>query len=125
MVFNISCGAPIFLPQFLFEWNAVQTISLDHTIFSICWNMDGSRLLTGGVCLTLWEDHTPIFEVEKLASAGAVEEEEEESEEEEEEEEERKRDVLEVAWKCRMAAPLSHCKFSPCGSFFASCGKVC
>lgn len=89
----------------------MQTLGLEHTVNSVCWNGNGSRLLTGGACLTLWEDCSPLQDMEQAENG--------------EGEGEGRKGMMEVVWRCSMADALSHVKFSPCGSLFATCGQVC
>lgn len=90
-------------------------------MLSMSWNADGTCLLTGGECLTLWEATSAALQV--------LEEEEEKEEEamgseETVGEQERKEEKLEVAWQCPMPNLVTHLKFAPSGTFFASCGEV-
>ena len=52
------------------EWNPVLTTSLDYPVFSICWNRDGTQLLTGGTAITLWEYTVPLPTIAIPSSEG-------------------------------------------------------
>ena len=117
------------LLQFLYEWTVTQTLYLKHDVLSMCWSVDGTRLLTGGIHITLWE---VIWKLNLPDLVEGGEEEEEEGEEEKAESEgvggqevEGPVEKLEEVWQNDMSNPVVHLKFSPSGNFFASCGKVC
>lgn len=111
--------------QFAVEWSAVYTLSLSCAITSICWNRDGTYLLTGGTILTLWQYRTPPSPAVETAS-GEVSEGGEGRGQEEEEEEVETREVgcLKEVWQTDMATSVTHLGFSPNGRLFASCGDV-
>ena len=122
------------------------TTSLDYPVSSICWNRDGTQLLTGGTTITLWEYSLPVTglatpasepELVKSEILEEVEEDDNNDDEEEgeggivfgkkkadEDEEEEKRGALSQLWRTDVPMPIKHLKFSPSAELFASCGDV-
>ncbi len=100
----------------------------------MCWNRDGTQLLTGGEELVYWKyspsnSEATATEFGKGGSdgggaAGGRQEGEEEGEGQEESDGEKKVVVLKRTWSCAMSSPLHHLKFSPNGELFATCGEV-
>ncbi|XP_055700241.1 dmX-like protein 2 isoform X2 [Phlebotomus papatasi] len=105
------------------EYKWVQTGSLQASshISSLSWNLEGSRLLTGGVNLQMWHErvskvddeqpHTVTFEIggDRDPKTPTNEEEAEIG--------------WECVWKCHTATPVHHMAFSPDGTLFATSGK--
>lgn len=102
----------------------MQTGSLQTSshVSSISWNLEGSRLLTGGVSIQLWhervvrrddEEQQPVtFEIGgdvRTPPPGGYEDQSEMG--------------WECIWKCNTATPVHHMAFSPDGTLFATSGK--
>ncbi|XP_040162057.1 dmX-like protein 2 isoform X4 [Anopheles arabiensis] len=106
------------------EYKWVQTGSLQAAshISSLSWNLEGTRLLTGGTVLQLWherlskqDDDEPgsvKFEIggERDPKTPTGEEEADSS-------------SWDCVWKCHTATPVHHMAFSPDGTLFATSGK--
>uniref|UniRef100_A0A182NDD9 RAVE complex protein Rav1 C-terminal domain-containing protein n=1 Tax=Anopheles dirus TaxID=7168 RepID=A0A182NDD9_9DIPT len=106
------------------EYKWVQTGSLQASshISSLSWNLEGTRLLTGGTVLQLWherlskqDDDEPSsvkFEIggERDPKTPTGEEEPDSS-------------SWDCVWKCHTATPVHHMAFSPDGTLFATSGK--
>uniref|UniRef100_A0A182QT69 RAVE complex protein Rav1 C-terminal domain-containing protein n=1 Tax=Anopheles farauti TaxID=69004 RepID=A0A182QT69_9DIPT len=106
------------------EYKWVQTGSLQASshISSLSWNLEGTRLLTGGTVLQLWherlskqDDDEPglvKFEIggERDPKTPTGEEEPDSS-------------SWDCVWKCHTATPVHHMAFSPDGTLFATSGK--
>ncbi|XP_053667929.1 dmX-like protein 2 [Anopheles marshallii] len=106
------------------EYKWVQTGSLQASshISSLSWNLEGTRLLTGGTVLQLWherlskqDDDEPSsvkFEIggERDPKTPTGEEESDSS-------------SWDCVWKCHTATPVHHMAFSPDGTLFATSGK--
>lgn len=101
----------------------MQTGSLQASshVSSISWNLEGSRLLTGGISIQLWHEKVlrkeddveqPVtFEIGgdlRTPPPGA---------------EELNEVGWECIWKCNTATPVHHMAFSPDGTLFATSGK--
>ena len=105
-------------------WRVCHTLQLNHPVDSLCWNREGTQLLVGGKDVSLWmlEQPPQTFPTEVLPE----------------------RDMGEVGeglaggaggggsghgtwkemWRCEMAVPVVHLKFSPDSLLFASAGEV-
>lgn len=104
------------------RWVQTGTLHASSHISSLSWNLEGSRLLTGGVSLQLWhekvvrqpeEEQPVLFEIGgdlKTPPPGGVDEAENEV-------------GWECIWKCHTATPVHHMAFSPDGTLFATSGK--
>jgi len=79
-------------------------------VLTLCWNQLGSHLIIGGEFLTMWnfdvssELAPPPSEREGQGVGGTG----------------RWKEV----WRCKMALPVVHLKFSPDGAMFASASEV-
>ena len=105
-------------------WRVCHTLQLNHPVDSLCWNREGTQLLVGGKDVSLWilEQPPQTFSTEVLPE----------------------RDMGEVGegltggaggggsghgtwkemWRCEMAVPVVHLKFSPDSLLFATAGEV-
>ena len=105
------------------EYKWVQTGSLQASshITSLSWNLEGTRLLTGGTVLELWheklkqDDEEPSLNVKFEIGGGDPKTPTNEDEAVEQ--------LWECVWKCHTAAPVHHMAFSPDGTLFATSGK--
>ncbi|XP_055600710.1 dmX-like protein 2 isoform X3 [Uranotaenia lowii] len=106
------------------EYKWVQTGSLQATshISSLSWNLEGTRLLTGGTVLQLWHERlskndddepTPV----KFEIGGGDRDPRSPTNEEEND------SGWDCLWKCHTATPVHHMAFSPEGTLFATSGK--
>ncbi|XP_053689152.1 dmX-like protein 2 isoform X2 [Sabethes cyaneus] len=105
------------------EYKWVQTGSLQATsnISSLSWNLEGTRLLTGGTVLQLWHERlsnqdddepaTVKFEIggDRDPKTPTNDEDSDAS--------------WDCVWKCHTASPVHHMAFSPDGTLFATSGK--
>jgi DmX-like protein len=108
------------------EYKWVQTGSLQASshITSLSWNLEGTRLLTGGLVLEMWheklgkqdegghESSNVKFELGGADPRTPTNEQEDSRDE-----------TWECVWKCHTAAPVHHMAFSPDGTLFATSGK--
>ncbi|GAB0086325.1 dmX-like protein 2 [Sergentomyia squamirostris] len=105
------------------EYKWVQTGSLQASshISSISWNLEGSRLLTGGINLQLWHERVTKADDEQPQTVtfeiGGDRDPKTPTNEEESE------IGWECVWKCHTATPVHHMAFSPDGTLFATSGK--
>nr|CAD7407147.1 unnamed protein product [Timema cristinae] len=91
--------------QLDYRWVQTGTLQIESHITSLSWNLEGTRLLTGGQELQLWHQHVGL--VEELETGTLLEEDR----------------GWECIWKCHTATPVVHMAFSPDGTLFATSGK--
>ncbi|XP_014244478.1 dmX-like protein 2 isoform X1 [Cimex lectularius] len=113
--------------QLDYRWVETGSWQTDCNITSLSWNLEGTRLLTGGAILQLWHQNTPMHLVDDdhdgMTSSGVTFEIGEDAcgslnnglEEEIEK-------GWECVWKCATATPVLHMAFSPDGTLFATAG---
>uniref|UniRef100_A0A1B6CLX3 RAVE complex protein Rav1 C-terminal domain-containing protein n=1 Tax=Clastoptera arizonana TaxID=38151 RepID=A0A1B6CLX3_9HEMI len=113
--------------QLDYRWVQTGSWQTDSNISSLSWNLEGTRLLTGGEVLQLWHQNQPIVLDEDTESGGQVTFEigEDAMGPQKDsipafDEEER---GWECVWKCHTATPVLHMAFSPDGTLFATAGK--
>ncbi|XP_058830024.1 dmX-like protein 2 isoform X2 [Topomyia yanbarensis] len=105
------------------EYKWVQTGSLQTTshISSLSWNLEGTRLLTGGTVLQLWHERLSKDDDEptsvRFEIGGGDRDPKTPTNEEETDA------TWDCVWKCHTATPVHHMAFSPDGTLFATSGK--
>ncbi|XP_050067707.1 dmX-like protein 2 isoform X2 [Anopheles maculipalpis] len=106
------------------EYKWVQTGSLQASshISSLSWNLEGTRLLTGGTVLQLWHERLSKQDEDEPSSVkfeiGGERDPKTPTGEEESDS-----CSWDCVWKCHTAAPVHHMAFSPDGTLFATSGK--
>ncbi|CRK90097.1 CLUMA_CG003815, isoform A [Clunio marinus] len=107
-----------------YKWVQTGTLQASSHISSLSWNLEGTRLLTGGIVLEMWhekfgkpDDETQESSNVKFEIGGGdprtpTNEQDDVSDE-----------TWECVWKCHTAAPVHHMAFSPDGTLFATSGK--
>lgn len=105
------------------EYKWVQTGSLQTTsnVTSLSWNLEGTRLLTGGTTLQMWREKISVTDdneppVVKFEIGGDRDPKTPTNEKEDE-------IAWECIWTCQTATPVHHMTFSPDGTLFATSGK--
>ncbi|XP_054286224.1 dmX-like protein 2 isoform X3 [Macrosteles quadrilineatus] len=113
--------------QLDYRWVQTGAWQTDCSITALSWNLEGTRLLTGGDVLQLWHQQTPLIsdeDCEGSAGGGVTFEIGEDAmgpttptggEEEER--------GWECVWRCVPATPVLHMAFSPDGTLFATAGR--
>jgi DmX-like protein len=103
----------------------VQTGSLQASshITSLSWNLEGTRLLTGGTILEMWHEKHSKQEEDRESPNVKFEIGPADPKTPTTEQEETREDAWECVWKCHTAAPVHHMAFSPDGTLFATSGK--
>ncbi|XP_055535273.1 dmX-like protein 2 isoform X2 [Wyeomyia smithii] len=105
------------------EYKWVQTGSLQATsnISSLSWNLEGTRLLTGGTVLQLWHERISKQDDDEPATVkfeiGGDRDPKTPTNEEESDA------TWDCVWKCHTASAVHHMAFSPDGTLFATSGK--
>ncbi len=108
--------------QFPGEWRVYHTLHLKHPVDSLCWNREGTQLLVGGKTISLWTLELPP---QTLPAEVLPEREMGESE----------GGMMGMGgvsgmgtwnevWRCEVAIPVVHLKFSPDSTLFATAGEV-
>ncbi|XP_064608806.1 dmX-like protein 2 isoform X2 [Liolophura sinensis] len=119
-----------------YKWFRTAVITTDSFVNCLSWNLDGSKLLTGGDQIQLWEHSLTTVQPEAQGPirfhVGETVPEDEVLESHSAPvspppSDEDKGNVMGgwgVAWSCRPATPVFHLKFSPDGLLFASAGQA-
>ncbi|KAL7295893.1 hypothetical protein TKK_0010937 [Trichogramma kaykai] len=129
-----------------YRWVQTGTLQTDSNISSLSWNLEGTRLLTGGELLQLWHQNILPFEeqsskpkaieepaiMEHSAPAATVQDPgtvtfsiggEAESPQGTETNPANEPGGWNCVWKCRTATPVHLMSFSPDGTLFATTGE--
>ncbi|KAM7285267.1 dmX-like protein 2 [Ixodes scapularis] len=113
-----------------YKWIQTATIELDYTVSVLSWNLEGTRLLTGGDWIQLWrctiQGESEVLREDggggvRLAAGPAVSFQLGNEEAPPPLPEETA--SWDCIWKCRTSRPVSFLRFSPDGTLFASAGK--
>uniref|UniRef100_A0A0A9WH85 DmX-like protein 2 n=1 Tax=Lygus hesperus TaxID=30085 RepID=A0A0A9WH85_LYGHE len=115
--------------QLDYRWVETGSWQTECSITALSWNLEGTRLLTGGAIIQLWHQSTPNMgdeDNEGMTSSGVTFEIGEDaigsiSTNNEHHEEDREKG-WECVWKCTTATPVIHMAFSPDGTLFATAG---
>ena len=104
-------------PQFPGEWRVCYTLQLKHPVDSLCWNREGTQMLVGGKDVSLWTleqppqtlaaEVLPEREMGDIGDSGSGH-----------------LGVWSEVWRCEVAVPVVHLKFSPDSLLFATAGEV-
>ncbi|XP_032514293.2 dmX-like protein 2 isoform X1 [Danaus plexippus] len=104
------------------EYRWVQTGKLvaDGPITALSWNLEGTRLLTGGKILQLWHQAS-LYQDDSQPSSGVTFQIGGDKDEKTKQQEEDEPGWL-CVWQCHTATPAHHLAFSPDGVLFATSG---
>ncbi|KFB47233.1 AGAP010490-PA-like protein [Anopheles sinensis] len=107
------------------EYKWVQTGSLQASshISSLSWNLEGTRLLTGGTVLQLWHERLSKQDDDEPSSVKFEIGGSDRDPKTPTGEEEADSNSWDCVWKCHTATPVHHMAFSPDGTLFATSGK--
>lgn len=108
-----------------YRWVQTGSLQTESLISSLSWNLEGTRLLTGGEILQLWHQHVALVEDDSETAQGAgvtfeIGEEIHPQQPSGQEEDDR---GWECVWSCHTATPVFHMSFSPDGTLFATAGR--
>ncbi|XP_069696328.1 dmX-like protein 2 isoform X4 [Periplaneta americana] len=112
--------------QLDYRWVQTGSLQTESHISSLSWNLEGTRLLTGGEVLQLWHQHVSVTEDDSETAQGPGvtfeigEETQQQQQQSGQEEDDR---GWECVWSCHTATPVFHMSFSPDGTLFATAGK--
>lgn len=104
------------------EYRWVQTGKLvaDGPITALSWNLEGTRLLTGGRLLQLWHQST-LYQDDSQPSSGVTFQIGGDKDDKPKQPEEEETGWI-CVWQCHTATPAHHLAFSPDGVLFATSG---
>ncbi|XP_068622766.1 dmX-like protein 2 [Battus philenor] len=104
------------------EYRWVQTGKLvaDGPITALSWNLEGTRLLTGGRILQLWHQAS-LYQDDSQPSSGVTFQIGGDKDEKPKQQEDDEPGWI-CVWKCHTASPAHHLAFSPDGVLFATSG---
>lgn len=108
-----------------YRWVQTGSLQTESHISSLSWNLEGTRLLTGGEILQLWHQHVALMEDDSETAQGAgvtfeIGDEVHPQQPPCQEEDDR---GWECVWSCHTATPVFHMSFSPDGTLFATAGR--
>lgn len=108
-----------------YRWVQTGSLQTESHISSLSWNLEGTRLLTGGEILQLWHQHVALMEDDSETAQGTgvtfeIGDEIHPQHPSGQEEEDR---GWECVWSCHTATPVFHMSFSPDGTLFATAGS--
>jgi WD40 repeat protein len=109
-----------------YKWVQTGTLQASSHISSLSWNLEGTRLLTGGTVLELWHEKLKDDEPEQTNvkfEIGGGNTDNLQSPTNENEDTNVHEESWECVWKCHTATPVHHMAFSPDGTLFATSGK--
>ncbi|XP_030381698.1 dmX-like protein 2 isoform X2 [Scaptodrosophila lebanonensis] len=106
-----------------YRWVQTGSFTSHSNVVTLSWNLEGTRLLTGGTNIQLWKSKSPAHPHEEEHTA--VKFEIGESKETKQTPNAGSDDVStwENIWSCQTAIPIYHMAFSPDGTLFATCGR--
>ncbi|XP_023723664.1 dmX-like protein 2 isoform X1 [Cryptotermes secundus] len=111
--------------QLDYRWVQTGSLQTESHISSLSWNLEGTRLLTGGEILQLWHQHVALMEDDSETAQGTgvtfeIGDEIQPQQPSGQEDDDR---GWECVWSCHTATPVFHMSFSPDGTLFATAGK--
>lgn len=106
-----------------YRWVQTGSFTSHSSVVTLSWNLEGTRLLTGGTNIQLWKSKSPTHQPEEEHTG--VKFEIGESKEPNKPNNAQAEDVStwENIWSCQTAIPIYHMAFSPDGTLFATCGR--
>ncbi|EDW66250.2 dmX-like protein 2 [Drosophila virilis] len=106
-----------------YRWVQTGSFTSHSNVVTLSWNLEGTRLLTGGTNIQLWKSKSPTHQPEEEHTG--VKFEIGESKETKQTANAQADDVStwENIWSCQTAIPIYHMAFSPDGTLFATCGR--
>ncbi|KAG8181368.1 hypothetical protein JTE90_008839 [Oedothorax gibbosus] len=105
-----------------YQWVQTAVIQTDYQLQVLSWNLSGTRLLTGGESIQMWQlsiageddiiEEEPVnIQVKCTTDEGSVVDIDEQCK-------------WNCVWSCKTALPVAFLKFSPDGTLFATAGKT-
>lgn len=110
-----------------YKWIETASLESDCVVTVISWNLEGTKLLTGGTSVQMWHllsISEETDECDKKSVPGINDPECEVKDTSDETGEESLPLRWDCVWRCRTASPVSFLRFSPDGVLFVSAGKA-
>ncbi|RWS23024.1 DmX-like protein 2, partial [Leptotrombidium deliense] len=107
-----------------YKWIQTAALEADCYVTVISWNLEGTKLLTGGTTVQMW--HLLCFpEEDAVVRDGKISDKTEIKIHTELDTDEESADKMrwDCVWQCRTASPVCFVRFSPDGTLFVSAGK--
>ncbi|XP_034672177.1 dmX-like protein 2 isoform X1 [Drosophila subobscura] len=104
-----------------YRWVQTGSFTSHSSVVTLSWNLEGTRLLTGGTNIQLWKSKSPTHQQEEEHTG--VKFEIGESKEVKQSNQGDDVSTWENIWSCQTAIPIYHMAFSPDGTLFATCGR--
>ncbi|XP_026847140.1 dmX-like protein 2 [Drosophila persimilis] len=104
-----------------YRWVQTGSFTSHSSVVTLSWNLEGTRLLTGGTNIQLWKSKSPTHQQEEEHTG--VKFEIGESKEVKQSNQAEDVSTWENIWSCQTAIPIYHMAFSPDGTLFATCGR--
>nr|XP_034195927.1 dmX-like protein 2 isoform X3 [Osmia lignaria] len=108
--------------QLEYRWVQTGSLTTDSNITSLSWNLEGTRLLTGGELLQLWHQNIVPFQKEHTSTVTFSIGGDAESPAPSDTATGNEPGAWNCVWKCRTATPVHLMSFSPDGTLFATTG---
>ncbi|XP_053977803.1 dmX-like protein 2 isoform X8 [Hylaeus volcanicus] len=108
--------------QLEYRWVQTGSLQTESNISSLSWNLEGTRLLTGGELLQLWHQNITPFQEEHTGTVTFSIGGEAESPLPGDSTNGNEPGAWNCVWKCRTATPVHLMSFSPDGTLFATTG---
>ncbi|XP_076665130.1 rabconnectin-3 alpha isoform X3 [Andrena cerasifolii] len=108
--------------QLEYRWVQTGSLQTESNISSLSWNLEGTRLLTGGELLQLWHQNITPFQEEHTGTVTFSIGGEAESPAPGDSTTGNEPGAWNCVWKCRTATPVHLMSFSPDGTLFATTG---
>lgn len=102
-----------------YKWIQTASLSCDCNISVLSWNLEGTKLLSGGSIIQMWQ--LIAAEEPKTTTAEASPDVRQQHDDEDFTSDDKFR--WDCVWRCRTANPVFFLEFSPDGSLFISAGK--
>ncbi|XP_033329143.2 rabconnectin-3 alpha isoform X7 [Megalopta genalis] len=111
-----------FIRQLEYRWVQTGSLQTESNIGSLSWNLEGTRLLTGGELLQLWHQNITPFQEEQSGTVTFSIGGEADSPAPGDSTNGNEPGAWNCVWKCRTATPVHLMSFSPDGTLFATTG---
>ncbi|EDW86373.1 uncharacterized protein Dwil_GK17684 [Drosophila willistoni] len=109
-----------------YRWVQTGSFTSHSSVVTLSWNLEGTRLLTGGTNIQLWKSKSPTHQQNEEEHTGVkfeIGESKESSKPANNQGQPDDVSTWENIWSCQTAIPIYHMAFSPDGTLFATCGR--